>query len=84
MAAPAYTINPTHSHIYSHASSHTSDTGVLTIAANGIFIPGGSSVTLTLQGDDTDHTIATNNDIFLPLRVVQAVPAGGAQITLFW
>jgi hypothetical protein len=84
MAIPAYGINPTNTHIYSNASSHTSDTGVLTIPANGIFIPAASSVTLTLQGDDTDHTITTTNDIFLPLRVVQAVPAGGAQITLFW
>jgi len=84
MAAPTYGINPVNTHIYSHASTHTGDTGVLSIPANGIFIPGATTVTLTLTGDDTDHTITTTNDIFLPLRIVQAVPASGAQITLFW
>lgn len=84
MAAPVYSVNPVSAHIYSHASTHTESTGALTVSANAIFIPAATTVTLTLSGDDTEHTITTANDMFLPLKVVQAVPSGGAQITLFW
>lgn len=85
MAAPTYGINPTNTHIYSHCETYTADSGQLSVAGNGIFVPANNVISITLEGDDTTHTLnITGTSMFLPLRVVQVVPQESSSVTVFW
>lgn len=85
MAIPAYGINPTHTHIYSYCETYTADSGQLAIPGNGLFVPANNTISFTLEGDDTTHTLTTSGaSMLLPLRVVQVEPTESSFVMVFW
>lgn len=86
MAAPTYAINPTHSHIYSHALEINSPTtNPLAVPANAIWIPVGASAVVHFDAPGATGITFTPSavDLFLSARVSRVSSVTG-NIVLFW
>lgn len=77
-------VNPTWGPLYGKGTllSSDGDTGPLAHACNGIFILGGTSLTI-YDCDGDSHAISPTNDIVLPMRATRVQVTTGTALVMW-